>query len=145
MPEPGQSNVKEDTTKDDDDWLTDEIREEVRKLDQLEQQLSEVVKPEVNQETEQLKWKTQQIGKFKVELEQLATEAAEQFTTISDKSPTSVATIISPTKTVPNLIPPNNHHLFETKTGVCAKSEGASATSEGAERGGTIAVRARVC
>lgn len=106
MPEPGQSNVNEDTTKDDDDWLTDEIREEVRKLEQLEQQLSEVVKPEVNQETEQLEWKTQQIGKFRVELEPLATEAAEQSTTISNKSPTSVATIVIPTKTVPNLIPP---------------------------------------
>ena len=41
--------------------------------------------------------------------------------------------------------PPNNRHLFEIETGECATSEGASAMSEGANRGGTIAVRVKVC
>ena len=47
------ANSKDEATiiRDDDDWLTDKIREEVRKLEQLEQQLSEIVKPEVNQGT----------------------------------------------------------------------------------------------
>ena len=38
------------------------------------------------------------------------------------------------------LSPQNNRHLFETEIRVCAMSEGANATSEGANRGGTMLV-----
>ena len=40
-------------TKDDDDWLLEEIQEEMRKLEQLAEQLDEVTKPTIEAETEQ--------------------------------------------------------------------------------------------
>ena len=58
MPD-ADANSKGEATiiRDDDDWLLEEIRDEVRKLDELTQQLDRVVKPEASQELEQLCWR----------------------------------------------------------------------------------------
>ena len=128
-------------TKDDDDWLSEEIQKEVRKLEQLAKQLDEVVTPAIQAKPGPLELNTQQIKEFTEERKPLELESAKE----SMENSTEVASILIPTKAVPNIIPPKHHHLFEIGAGVCAKSEGANATSEGAECGGTTVVRARVC
>ena len=58
MPEV-DTNSKDEATiiRDEDDWLSEEIKNKVRKLEKLAQQLNEVVKPEASQELEQLCWR----------------------------------------------------------------------------------------
>ena len=58
MPD-ADANSKGEATiiRDDDDWLSEEIRDEVRKLEELTQQLERVVKAEASQELEQLCWR----------------------------------------------------------------------------------------
>ena len=72
MPDVG-ANSKDEVTiiREEDDWLSEEIKNEVRKQEKLAQQLDEVVKPEASQEMEQLCWrlKAQQTGSSGGELE----------------------------------------------------------------------------
>ena len=108
-----------------DGWLSEEIQEEVQKLERVANQLDEVVKPEkmakieqpsqqldrvampeMKANLEQLEWEIQQIGQVEVDLKPLDIESAEQLTRIPSRSPTSVATIILPTKAFPGIIPP---------------------------------------
>lgn len=83
MPEADSDGKTTETKKEDNDWLTDDIREEVKKLEQLAQQLDKVVKPVMKAKPEQLEWEMQEIEKFRVELKPLKTAAAKQ----SKKSP----------------------------------------------------------
>ena len=100
------SEKKVTMIKDKNDWLSKEIQDEVRKLEQLANQLDEVVKPEMKAEPEILEWETQHIGQFEMDLKPLEIESAEQSTRISSRSPTSVAATSLPTKAVPDIIPP---------------------------------------
>ena len=50
---PEQNYAAEDATQD-DDWLLDDIKNEIQKLKELSQQLDEVTKPAVKAEVEQL-------------------------------------------------------------------------------------------
>ena len=46
VPEPENSNAAEDATRD-DDWLSDDIKNQIRKLEELAEQLCKVTKPAV--------------------------------------------------------------------------------------------------
>ena len=89
-------------TKDDDDWLSEDIQEEMRKLEQLAKQLDKVVTPTIQAKPGPLELKTQQIKEFKEERKPLELEPAKE----SMENSTVVASIILPTKAVPNIIPP---------------------------------------
>ena len=89
-------------TKDDDDWLSEEIQEEVRKLEQLAKQLDEVVTPAIQAKPGPLELNTQQIKEFTEERKPLELESAKE----SMENSTEVASILIPTKAVPNIIPP---------------------------------------
>ena len=80
--------------------------EKMAKIEQPSKQLDRVVKPEMKTEPERLESEAQHIGRFEVDLKSLDVETAEQSTRISSGSPTSVATIILPTKAVPDIISP---------------------------------------
>ena len=59
MPD-ADTNSKDEATiiRDEDDWLSEEIRDEVRKLQELTQQLDRVAKPEASQRCSQNGLKT---------------------------------------------------------------------------------------
>ena len=52
----------------DDEWLPDDIKREVLKLEALSQQLDRVIKPEMKAEPEQMELKTQHVGQFEMDL-----------------------------------------------------------------------------
>ena len=125
VPEPEQNNATEDATRD-DDWLSDDIRNEIQKLEELALQLDRVVKPavkaeaeqpsqrpkrvvkpEVSQELEQLCWRlnAQQTGSSGVELEPERAEDTNNAIATPLENPKS-ETIETPEQKAPNLIPP---------------------------------------
>ena len=111
VPEPEQSNFEEDVTQD-DDWLSDDTKDEIQELEELAKQLDEVVAPTIKAKPEPLELKTQQIEKFKRERKPLDLDSAKKSVVNSTK----VATIIIPMKAIPNIIPSKQPPPFRDRS-----------------------------